>query len=147
MHSTCAEENTEESNFSEENCIFLSFLELEKKLFETSWRKFKKNCVHLFRRVGWNVIVDFFGRNYVSAHYYGTCPTKFQNPEKNIQTAFPKVYSTFREECFQDKRRFFERNCEVFHQSLTLIRNLFRISCHIYDKVVITEIYLSNWTL
>ena len=86
---------------------------IRKKLFETSRQNSRKNCVHLFRGVSWNVIVDLFWRIFVSVSYFGTCPTKFQNPEKNFQTAFPKVYSTFPEERFQDKRRFFQRNCEV----------------------------------
>ena len=85
---------------------------IRKKIIRKFVTKFQKNCVHLFRRVGWNVIVDFFGRNYVCVHYFGTCPTKFQKPEKSFQTAFPKVYSTFPEERFQDKRRFFQTNCD-----------------------------------
>ena len=106
----------------------------------------KRNCVHFFTLVCWNVINDFFCRNYVSVHYFGTCPTKFQNPEKNFQTAFPKVYSTFPEERFQISV-VFSKETVNFHQSWTLKRNCFRISCQIYVKVVITEIYLSNWTL
>ena len=114
VHSMCEEENSEVINFSEENNIFSSILQFEKKLFETSWQKSKKKIVYTYLDLLVGTLQLIFLEEIMFLFItLELVRRNFKIQKKIFQTAFPKVYSTFPEERFQDKCRFFERNCEV----------------------------------
>ena len=60
------------ANFPRKTIPFYPFWNSKKIVWSFVTKIQKRNCVHLFRRVDWNVINDFFWRIYVSVHYFGT---------------------------------------------------------------------------
>ena len=134
------------ANFPRKTISFYHFWNSKKIVRNFVTKIQKRNCVHLFRRVGWNVINDFYEEIMFLFITLELNRRNFEIQKKISRQRFQKCIRRFLRNVFRISVVFLKETLK-FHQSLTLKRNCFRTSCQIYDKVVITEIYLSSWTL
>ena len=114
VHSTCAEENSEENSFSDENCILSSLLQFEKKLFETSWQNSQKKFVYTYLDVLVGTLqLIFFEEIMFLFITLEIVRRNFKIHKKTFRQRFQKCIRRFLRNVSRISVVFFERNCEV----------------------------------